>query len=81
MKQKSVINRFVLNLFQAASYYITRLGFEPLAYKGLETGSRKYAAHAVKQNRVSNQIVISDSLKGFYKQNLQTNIFNLLGFW
>lgn len=29
------------------------MGFEPLAYKGLETGSRKYAAHAVKQNKVS----------------------------
>lgn len=38
---------------QAASYYCTRMGFEPLAYKGLETGCRKYAAHAVKQNKVS----------------------------
>ncbi|XP_017779322.1 PREDICTED: 4-hydroxyphenylpyruvate dioxygenase [Nicrophorus vespilloides] len=40
------------NAKQAASYYVTRLGFEPLAYKGLETGSRKYAAHAVRQNKI-----------------------------
>lgn len=37
---------------QAASYYCTRLGFEPLAYKGLETGCRKFAAHVVRQNKV-----------------------------
>jgi 4-hydroxyphenylpyruvate dioxygenase len=37
---------------QAASYYCTRLGFEPLAYQGLETGSRKVAAHVVRQNKV-----------------------------
>ncbi|KAF2898393.1 hypothetical protein ILUMI_07796 [Ignelater luminosus] len=43
---------YVGNAKQAASYYITRMGFEPLAYKGLETGSRKYASHAVKQNKI-----------------------------
>ncbi|KAI4460401.1 4-hydroxyphenylpyruvate dioxygenase [Holotrichia oblita] len=43
---------YVGNAKQAASYYVTRLGFEPLGYKGLETGSRKYAYHAVKQNRI-----------------------------
>ncbi|XP_065163747.1 4-hydroxyphenylpyruvate dioxygenase-like [Atheta coriaria] len=43
---------YVGNAKQAASYYITRMGFEPLAYKGLETGSRKYAAHAVRQNKI-----------------------------
>jgi 4-hydroxyphenylpyruvate dioxygenase len=37
---------------QAASYYCMRLGFEPLAYQGLETGSRKVAAHVVRQNKV-----------------------------
>ena len=31
---------------------MTRLGFEPFAYRGLETGSRKVAAHAVRQNKV-----------------------------
>lgn len=39
--------------FQAASYYCVRLGFHPFAYKGLETGSRLEACHAVRQNDVS----------------------------
>ena len=39
-------------MFQAASHYCVRLGFEPFAYKGLETGSRDVAAHAVRQNEV-----------------------------
>jgi len=43
------IEWWVGNAKQAASYYCARLGFEPLAYQGLETGSRKVAAHAVKQ--------------------------------
>ncbi|XP_075220024.1 4-hydroxyphenylpyruvate dioxygenase [Lycorma delicatula] len=43
---------WVGNAKQAASYYITRLGFEPFAFKGLETGNRKYAAHVVKQNKI-----------------------------
>jgi len=43
------IEWWVGNAKQAASYYCTRLGFEPLAYQGLETGSRKVASHAVKQ--------------------------------
>ncbi|XP_046390664.1 4-hydroxyphenylpyruvate dioxygenase isoform X2 [Ischnura elegans] len=28
------------------------MGFEPLAYQGLETGSRKVAAHAIRQNKI-----------------------------
>ncbi|KAG5675901.1 putative 3-dehydroshikimate dehydratase [Polypedilum vanderplanki] len=43
---------WVSNAKQASSYYITRLGFEPLAYQGLETGSRQYARHVVKQNQI-----------------------------
>ena len=37
---------------QAASFYCTRLGFEPLAYQGLETGKRDVVSHAVRQNKV-----------------------------
>jgi len=40
------------NAKQAASYYTTRLGFEPYAYQGLETGNRKFARHVVKQNKI-----------------------------
>jgi len=41
---------WVGNAKQAASYYCARLGFEPMAYKGLETGQRDVACHVVKQN-------------------------------
>ncbi|XP_055855228.1 4-hydroxyphenylpyruvate dioxygenase [Episyrphus balteatus] len=47
------ITFYVGNAKQAASYYTTRLGFEPLGYQGLETGSRNYAKHAVKQNKIT----------------------------
>ncbi|XP_041348619.1 4-hydroxyphenylpyruvate dioxygenase-like [Gigantopelta aegis] len=40
------------NAKQAASFYCTRMGFEPFLYKGLETGSRQIAAHVVRQNKI-----------------------------
>jgi 4-hydroxyphenylpyruvate dioxygenase len=43
---------WVGNAKQAASHYCVHFGFVPLAYKGLETGSRKVAAHVVKQNKI-----------------------------
>lgn len=36
---------YVGNAKQAAAYYITRLGFEPKAYHGMETGSRTVTSH------------------------------------
>mmetsp|Transcript_73953 Transcript_73953/g.90771 ORF Transcript_73953/g.90771 Transcript_73953/m.90771 type:complete len:393 (+) Transcript_73953:116-1294(+) len=42
----------VTNAKQAASFAIARLGFEKIAYKGLETGEREYASHVVKQGRI-----------------------------
>ena len=39
---------WVGNAKQAASYYTSRFGFEYFAYKGLETGERGIASHAVK---------------------------------
>lgn len=41
---------WVGNAKQAASYYCTHMGFEPYAYKGLETGSRDIVSHVIKQN-------------------------------
>ncbi|XP_061189809.1 uncharacterized protein LOC133197687 [Saccostrea echinata] len=46
------ITFWVGNAKQAASYYCTRVGFEPFAYKGLETGSRQVVSHVVKQNKM-----------------------------
>lgn len=43
---------WVGNAKQAASYYCTRLGFEPIGYRGLETGSRNVVCHVIRQNKV-----------------------------
>lgn len=43
---------WVGNAFQAAAYYITRLGFESYAYRGLETGSRRVTTQVVRQNKI-----------------------------
>jgi 4-hydroxyphenylpyruvate dioxygenase len=40
------------NARTAASFYITRLGFEPYAYSGLETGSREVATHVLRQGSI-----------------------------
>jgi len=42
----------VSNAKQAASFYTSRFGFTPLAYKGLETGSTQICSHVVKQNNI-----------------------------
>ncbi|PVU98095.1 hypothetical protein BB561_000112 [Smittium simulii] len=44
------IKFWVGNAKQAASFYCTRLGFEPYAYSGLETGSRDIVSHVVRNN-------------------------------
>ncbi|VVD05879.1 unnamed protein product [Leptidea sinapis] len=46
------ITFWVSNAKQAASYYISRFGFEPLGYQGLETGSRRIVSHAVRLNKI-----------------------------
>ena len=46
-------NGVFLPFQQAASYYCNKLGFEPLAYQGLETGCRDVVSHVVKQGKVS----------------------------
>ncbi|XP_062398244.1 4-hydroxyphenylpyruvate dioxygenase [Sardina pilchardus] len=46
------ITFWVGNAKQAASYYCNKLGFQPLAYQGLETGSRDVVSHVVKQGKI-----------------------------
>jgi 4-hydroxyphenylpyruvate dioxygenase len=46
------ITWWVGNAKQAASYYISRMGFRPLAHSGLETGDRAIARHVVANGRV-----------------------------
>ncbi|MGB8689533.1 MAG: 4-hydroxyphenylpyruvate dioxygenase [Microcoleus sp.] len=45
------VELFVGNAKQAASYYVTRLGFSLIAYKGLETGSRDITSYVVSQGQ------------------------------
>uniref|UniRef100_A0A7N4PKH8 4-hydroxyphenylpyruvate dioxygenase n=1 Tax=Sarcophilus harrisii TaxID=9305 RepID=A0A7N4PKH8_SARHA len=46
------ITFWVGNAKQAASFYCNKMGFSPLAYRGLETGSREVASHVVKQGKI-----------------------------
>uniref|UniRef100_A0A8C5FIV1 4-hydroxyphenylpyruvate dioxygenase n=1 Tax=Gadus morhua TaxID=8049 RepID=A0A8C5FIV1_GADMO len=43
---------WVGNAKQAASFYCNKLGFEPVAYQGLETGRRDVVSHVVKQGKI-----------------------------
>jgi 4-hydroxyphenylpyruvate dioxygenase len=47
------ITWYVGNAKQAASYYVTRMGFKHVAYRGLETGSRYIASHVVSNGGVT----------------------------
>ncbi|XP_048840235.1 4-hydroxyphenylpyruvate dioxygenase-like [Brienomyrus brachyistius] len=46
------ITFWVGNAKQAASFYCNKMGFEPLAYQGLETGNREVVSHVVKQDKI-----------------------------
>lgn len=46
------ITFWVGNAKQAASFYSDKMGFEPFAYKGLESGSRDVVTHVVRQNKI-----------------------------
>jgi len=44
---------YVSNAKQAASYFTTRYAFRRLAYRGLETGDRKYCSHVVRNGDIT----------------------------
>jgi len=46
------VHWYVGNAKQAAAFYITRMGFRRVAYRGLETGSRAVASHVVSNGNV-----------------------------
>ncbi|ROT68810.1 4-hydroxyphenylpyruvate dioxygenase [Penaeus vannamei] len=62
---------WVGNAKQAASYYCTRMGFEPFAYKGLETGSREVCCHVVRQNKIHQNKQRRQSKKTFIHDHLR----------
>jgi len=43
---------WVANAKQAAAWYVLRMGFDYVAYAGLETGSRDVATHVIRQNDI-----------------------------
>jgi len=43
---------WVGNAKQAAEWYCIRFGFEPVAYRGLETGHREVVSHVLKQGNI-----------------------------
>ncbi|EEP76387.1 4-hydroxyphenylpyruvate dioxygenase [Uncinocarpus reesii 1704] len=47
------VHWYVGNAKQAASYYVTRMGFERVAYRGLETGSKAVASHVVRNGNIT----------------------------
>jgi 4-hydroxyphenylpyruvate dioxygenase len=56
------VHWYVGNAKQAAAFFITRIGFEKVAYKGLETGSRITASHVVRNGDVT--FVLTSPLRG-----------------
>jgi 4-hydroxyphenylpyruvate dioxygenase len=47
------VHWYVGNAKQAASFYVSRMGFERVAYRGLETGSRATASHVLRNGNVT----------------------------
>ncbi|KAL2835268.1 Glyoxalase/Bleomycin resistance protein/Dihydroxybiphenyl dioxygenase [Aspergillus cavernicola] len=47
------VHWYVGNAKQAASYYITRMGFRRIAYRGLETNSRAICSHVIQNGSVT----------------------------
>lgn len=54
------VDLYVGNTHQAAHYYRTAFGFEPLAYSGLETGERDRASLVMQQGKV--RLVLTSAL-------------------
>ncbi|KAL6232249.1 hypothetical protein BDW75DRAFT_247330 [Aspergillus navahoensis] len=47
------VHWYVGNAKQAASYYITRMGFKRIAYRGLETNSRAICSHVIRNGDIT----------------------------
>jgi 4-hydroxyphenylpyruvate dioxygenase len=59
------VHWYVGNAKQAASFYVSRMGFERVAYRGLETGSRGVASHVVRNGKVT--FVLTSPLRNLEK--------------
>lgn len=61
------VHWWVGNAKQAAAFYVSRMGFTRVAYRGLETGSRLVASHVVRNGAVI--FVLSSPLRGLDSVN------------
>ena len=52
---------YVGNAKQAAHYYKSTMGFRPIAYRGLETGSRDRVSYVLNQDQIN--LVITSPLE------------------
>ena len=55
------VELYVGNAKQAAHFYKTAFGFQSLAYKGLETGSRDEVSYVLKQGKI--RLVLTSPLQ------------------
>ncbi len=60
IKQVDYIEFYVGNARQAAHFYRSIFGFQPIAYRGLETGSRDLTSFVLRQNKLT--FVVTSSL-------------------
>ncbi|MDG2267128.1 MAG: 4-hydroxyphenylpyruvate dioxygenase, partial [Candidatus Marinimicrobia bacterium] len=63
---------YVSNAKQAAHFYHTALGFYPIAYCGLETGSRDRVSYVLKQNQI--KFILTSPLNN--KSEISKHIYN-----
>jgi 4-hydroxyphenylpyruvate dioxygenase len=57
---------WVGNAKQAAAFYCAQLGFRPIAYRGLETGSRQIVSHVIQNGQIV--FVLESALTGDQKE-------------
>lgn len=65
------VELYVGNAKQAAHYYISAWGFQPLAYAGLETGQKDKVSYVVQQDKI--KLVLTSPLKAGGEINKHIN--------
>lgn len=61
------VEMYVGNAKQAAHFYRTAFGFQPLAYKGLETGSKDAVSYVLQQDKI--RLVLTSPLNSNHEIN------------
>lgn len=67
------VHWYVGNAKQAATFYITRMGFERVAYRGLETGSRSLCSHVIRNGDIT--FVLTSPLRSPYNTEKLNQLF------